>query len=669
MTVNALNSADDIAKVKDTVRTSLFSTFSPTATWNERFTFNYPSTSRPSILRVTLWGDQRDGTNNFEHIGETEIDLDWSSNKKYVVPKWYPLVDDNEKMAGKIQLQISAESEGQSALIQTLHFSHLLELQVVEAVNVKKKDTASESDVFAQVSWGTQRFQTCVIEDNPSPKWLQTAHIWVDKEWQYDYDLFISLKDHDIGTSDELIGVAKIPAQTLFQRVGVETYTEEKVEGEEAEKEVDENSPSWVHEASGRANNEYTDMWLDIREDKEWAKYDIDLQKREEEKEREGEDLLSGLGDFLPSSSSSEVDINESLPSTGRVLIRYRLLSRPLVEEKILNKLVANFDEDNDGRLDVSEVHMMFQVLDFDLSLSDVQSLFSLIDENKNGFLDVSEVGHMIRAVELKDEHAASRILSYLGEGGSSGAPSALMARSRIPPGEIIVRETGKTVREFVPVYVRVALKAASQNMAGKKLVQSNTAASVFKNLSVQYGEKFNSPESKDEIARFIRTYNIDLKEVEKDLKSFKNFNQFFSRTLREGARPIAEPEADHIAVCPADSRLTVFSTVEEAASLWVKGDEFSVKSILGPRIAHKFVGGYVFSLSFSLSLSLSLSLFLVLSLFSLLPPPSSPPLSVSLRSPLSSLSFLFFSLFHFFTFHQLTPPHFLPSPPPVLSL
>lgn len=51
-----------------------------------------------------------------------------------------------------------------------------------------------------------------------------------------------------------------------------------------------------------------------------------------------------------------------------------------------------------------------------------------------------------------------------------------------------------------------------------------------------------NSPKSASHIKDFIQFHNLNTQEIKNDLDSFKTFNEFFYRQLKEGARVIAEP-------------------------------------------------------------------------------------------------------------------------------
>lgn len=42
-------------------------------------------------------------------------------------------------------------------------------------------------------------------------------------------------------------------------------------------------------------------------------------------------------------------------------------------------------------------------------------------------------------------------------------------------------------------------------------------------------------------------------------------------RELKPGARPVACPERDDVAVCGADCRLTAFRSVDDSLRFWIK--------------------------------------------------------------------------------------------------
>lgn len=104
----------------------------------------------------------------------------------------------------------------------------------------------------------------------------------------------------------------------------------------------------------------------------------------------------------------------------------------------------------------------------------------------------------------------------------------------------------------------------------------------MLKNLSIKQGKKFDDPASKDEIEKFIAFHRLNMDEVLLPLDQFQNFNEFFYRALKPGARPCSAPNKPEIIVSPADCRSVVFNQITQATKIWVKGREFSMKRLLG---------------------------------------------------------------------------------------
>lgn len=116
-----------------------------------------------------------------------------------------------------------------------------------------------------------------------------------------------------------------------------------------------------------------------------------------------------------------------------------------------------------------------------------------------------------------------------------------------------------------------------------------------MKGLSIKQGKKFDDPASKSDIPGFIEFHNLDMSEVLLPIDQFKNFNEFFYRALKPGARPCSAPNEPRVVVSPADCRSVVFNKLDQATKIWVKGREFSVKRLLGnayPEDAQRYGNG-----------------------------------------------------------------------------
>lgn len=97
------------------------------------------------------------------------------------------------------------------------------------------------------------------------------------------------------------------------------------------------------------------------------------------------------------------------------------------------------------------------------------------------------------------------------------------------------------------------------------------------------------------EIQGFIDFHQLDMSEVLLPNEEFKNFNEFFYRALKPGARPCSAPDNPRIIVSPADCRSVVFDKMTDATRIWVKGREFSIARLLGnayPEDAKRYVNG-----------------------------------------------------------------------------
>ncbi len=133
---------------------------------------------------------------------------------------------------------------------------------------------------------------------------------------------------------------------------------------------------------------------------------------------------------------------------------------------------------------------------------------------------------------------------------------------------------------------------------------------------------------------KFISDFQLNLNEVAQPLEEFKTFNDFFTRRvglrhqvarfkllktvsirkLKPAARPIAASADASVAASPADARTVVFENIsqvadislparascffsffEQAQSLWIKGQNFSISALLGGEsFASLFEGGSI---------------------------------------------------------------------------
>ena len=82
-------------------------------------------------------------------------------------------------------------------------------------------------------------------------------------------------------------------------------------------------------------------------------------------------------------------------------------------------------------------------------------------------------------------------------------------------------------------------------------------------------------------IKLFIKQYKIDMSEAKyPDPAHYKTFNEFFTRPLKEGIRPLAE-ESDVIAH-PVDGAISQLGDVVDGQIIQAKGHDYSLQALLG---------------------------------------------------------------------------------------
>ncbi|KAL4078811.1 phosphatidylserine decarboxylase-domain-containing protein [Scleroderma yunnanense] len=148
----------------------------------------------------------------------------------------------------------------------------------------------------------------------------------------------------------------------------------------------------------------------------------------------------------------------------------------------------------------------------------------------------------------------------------------------------VAIRGTNQRFFESMPIYARLGMHLLFCGHEQVKLLEgSKHVEDILKDGSIREGKIYDSPESVENIPSFIKTYNIQLDELlEPDIRKYNTFNEFFYRKLKKDARPVENPDDPKGFCSAADSRLVVYQTVDLAEKFWIKGDEFSVPSLLG---------------------------------------------------------------------------------------
>ena len=146
----------------------------------------------------------------------------------------------------------------------------------------------------------------------------------------------------------------------------------------------------------------------------------------------------------------------------------------------------------------------------------------------------------------------------------------------------IYVRSTGK-YRDIVQ-FGQGALKFLYGNPVGRVLLR----LAVSPIVSDLYRIANSTKKSTGKIPKFIEDNKIRMEDFED--REYLSFNDFFTRKIREGARPIdADPSR---LISPADSKMLVLD-IDEKTGIFVKGREYTLDELVGDRTdVHEYYGG-----------------------------------------------------------------------------
>ena len=77
----------------------------------------------------------------------------------------------------------------------------------------------------------------------------------------------------------------------------------------------------------------------------------------------------------------------------------------------------------------------------------------------------------------------------------------------------------------------------------------------------------------------FVRKYGVDMSEAAvSDVAAYRSFNDFFTRALKEGARPLAHADL----ICPVDGTISQFGRIEHDQIVQAKGHRYSTTALVG---------------------------------------------------------------------------------------
>jgi len=97
----------------------------------------------------------------------------------------------------------------------------------------------------------------------------------------------------------------------------------------------------------------------------------------------------------------------------------------------------------------------------------------------------------------------------------------------------------------------------------------------------------------------FVKRYQVNMAEAANpDIASYATFNDFFTRALKEGARPLAQADL----LCPVDGAISQFGRIERDQIFQAKGHSYSTTALVGgdATLAAQFQDGHFATLYLS---------------------------------------------------------------------
>lgn len=89
----------------------------------------------------------------------------------------------------------------------------------------------------------------------------------------------------------------------------------------------------------------------------------------------------------------------------------------------------------------------------------------------------------------------------------------------------------------------------------------------------------------------FVGKYGVNMAEAANpDITSYPSFNEFFTRALKPGARPLAEADL----ICPVDGAISQFGAIDGDRIFQAKGHDYTTTALVGgdQQLAAQFEGG-----------------------------------------------------------------------------
>lgn len=130
-----------------------------------------------------------------------------------------------------------------------------------------------------------------------------------------------------------------------------------------------------------------------------------------------------------------------------------------------------------------------------------------------------------------------------------------------------------------------ILLKKLYGTVCGRVILKALTALAVSKAAGAFMDSRLSVPL----IKRFIKSSGIDTSQYV--MKKFRSYNEFFTRRVKRGMRPIDRMPSHFISPC--DSKLTVYK-IGKSSVFRIKGSRYRVSDLIqNDFLAKRYEGGY----------------------------------------------------------------------------
>ena len=145
----------------------------------------------------------------------------------------------------------------------------------------------------------------------------------------------------------------------------------------------------------------------------------------------------------------------------------------------------------------------------------------------------------------------------------------------------VLNRRTHTIMYEHVPAYLHSVYNLMYNTRLGRRILIFNFTTSILKRATNIAATRANHVDSHKLIAAFMSSYGVDESECERPVSDYRTLNEFFTRKLKSGVRPVEFADNSAVIVSPADCRLLVFDRVRTIDEVTVKGYPMSVARLL----------------------------------------------------------------------------------------